>query len=217
MKTRAFEQLPFSELHYRKGRAEHGRQVFVSADQTRLYKLWYPEWEWADVVAQAYEAGYYDETWPKGVEALVTDQAGKNRGYIMRYVPPSRHLASFAYPRFSRHGFKTFFSRRHQLNADFLRALLSDIFLRARESGYLFTEVSIPNLWISNDAYHIFDLDSIRPVDWLFEQDPTKPDFIRRVINRQAMFDGLEELLQLHGITVPPRPSSAADLEQYFE
>ena len=216
MKAIPFDQLPFAELVFVKGRAERGRQLFVNRERSHYYKLWYPDWEWADMVRQAWRAGFYDDTWPTGVVGLIEDQQGQARGYVMRAVPPKRRLSAFAYPRFSRRGLKTFWADRSRRNTEYLLALLAKVTARSRASGFMFTELSVPNLWLGNDAYHLFDLDAVRPMKWLFETQPTDAHFVRSLVNQQTMFENIRELLVLHGLPAPQRLTGLAELESYL-
>ena len=216
METIPFNQLPFADLVFVKGRAEQGRQLFVNREGTHYYKLWYPDWEWATMAQEAWQAGFYDDSWPAGVAGLIEDQHGQARGYVMRAISPKRRLAAFAYPRFSRRGIKTLWASRSRRHAGYLLALLAEVVTRSRASGYMFTELSVPNLWLGNGGYHLFDLDAVRPVKWLFGAQPTDAHFVRSLVNRQALFENIRELLVIHRLPVPQRLTTLAELESYL-
>jgi hypothetical protein len=220
-----FEEVDFEELM--PFRVKRERAVFWHRRKPLVVKLFAADWEFANQVALGYESGVYDERLVPNMEALIKDEHGRNRGYIMKRIPAGKILDNFCYSTFSVQRLRKavtgeirindILSRRERLRPKALLEMLQLLLERAEKTGLLFAEFSPPNIWVSKKGYHLLDLDALRPLEWLMCKDTEDAEFIRKLVNRLEISDNLNNLLRMHGLKSPGRLHEAHNPAVYWK
>ena len=207
-----FEEINFDSLSVFKVKKD--RQVFYDEKDKLFYKIFVDGWEFADKVEEGIDSGYYDKIFVPNWCGIIKNNKGMNKGYITREFDEKNVLLA-NYPRklSNKHTIKKLL-RRHltikEVLFPYFRPSITHLlkilrlhFTRAIKSGYIWIELNSLHIWVDSTGYHIFDLDALRSLEWIFCIDKGDPEYIRKVINRKHLNRGLRELIHLHGLKFP--------------
>lgn len=221
----AFESIDFDVLTARTVKTH--RSVFFDESRPLVYKLYAPDWEFADVTANGFARGFYDAVLAPTIVGLIQDKQKRNRGYIMKRIPSDRFLDNIALRIFEPRAFFKLYRReitpltllwpRYSLRQDFVLHLLRTLFSRALTTNLIFAEMTPPNIWVDEVGYHIVDLDALREIDWIFCSDRDDPEYVRKAVNRRSINDSLRQLLTLHKLTYPGHMRHRDDMRHFWE
>jgi len=220
-----FEDINFDDLVLYSDKKD--RKIFFHKSEPLAYKFFSDDWEFANQLEIAIKNGYYDKELVPNFIGLIKDKKGLDKGYLCYRVNKEQILENCLLKKFSLSYFKKlingsikltdFFSRsRYKPNSDYLIKFLDIVFSRSQKTQMLFIEVDLPNLWISNKGYHIFDLDAIRSFNWVFCQNKNDPEYIRKIINKKNFNRDLRKIIELHGFKFPFEINYPEDIEKFL-
>jgi len=205
-----FEKINFAELTCIK--AKKDRQIFFHDSKPIVFKFFKEGWEFADKTEQGINSCYYDALLVPNFLGLIKNKNNSNCGYVCKRFKESQQLVSYT-KKNVKAILKNFFRQDSSLknilvpeykpNNKYLVELLFNIFSRALKTNFIFSELNPIHIWTDNKGYYLFDLDSLREVDWLFCQNRNDPEYMRKIINCSNFNRGLRELLKLHNYDSP--------------
>ena len=219
-----YEDINFDELEFVTVKPE--RQVLFHQNKQHVYKYFYPGYEFANNVEVAIDVGLYDKQLIPNFVALIKSRNDENRGFISerfrkeqvldnidslfsfnsfkKIINKERNLRSYIFPKF-------------KLNQIFLNRLLHTIFLRSIKTKLLFIAINTVHIWVDTDGYHLLDLESVRPFEWIFSEDKTDTEYLRKLHNKKSFNKNLKKVIELHGLIFPCEINSADDIPKFWE
>ena len=69
---------------------------------------------------------------------------------------------------------------------------------------------------MDSDGYHLLDLESIRPFEWVFSDDKTDIEFIRKLHNKKIFNKNLKKVIEFHGLIFPHEINCAEDISKFW-
>jgi len=216
-----FEDLDFKNMTCVRGKKD--RQIFFHDSKPIVYKTYVEGWEYADTIEQGINSGFYDLSLIPNFIALIQEKNNKNRGYATYKMDEHRILSNQLKKNkintflklINKKIHKNYFQKKPYQN--YLVVLLFNLFFKIIKTELIFTELNIVHIWQGKKGYHIFDLDSLREIDWLLSEDKNKNDFLRSIVNRDSFNKGLKELIELHGFQYPFKIVQKGDIPVFWE
>jgi len=206
-----FEKINFEELTCIKGKND--RQVFFHDSKPIVYKIFKEGWEFADKTEQGINCSFYDNLLVPNFLGLIKNKRNSNCGYVCKRFMESQQLVNYTKKNNVKTILKQFIRRdtsikdllmpQYKPSNKYLVKLLFNIFSRALKTNVIFTELNPIHIWTDNKGYYLFDLDSLRELDWLFCQNRNDPKFMIKIINCSNFNRGLRELIELHNYDFP--------------
>jgi hypothetical protein len=217
------DDIDFTKLDFNNARIKKDRQVFFDQDKKLVYKFFRPDWEFANNVERAFSLGYYNSSLVPNFHSLIKDNNNKNRGYITSVFIKED---SFEYYKIRKLNFAQkvinkiiAYNRlpRKMLNIQHLNKLLDQLIQNSTDYGVIFLATSLDHIWVSSDGYHIFDLESIRDIDWIIDINNNDQSAIRLQVNCYYFNYNLKELIEAHGLKFPFKIDNKKKLESFMK
>ncbi len=225
LKVIKFENIDFSLLDFIKGKPRN-RQLFFSLDGKMVYKTWVKDWQWADCLEEGIKANYYDIKLIPNLYALIKDNKGENRGYVMVRVSDDQLLSNFENV-FSVRSWikwlkgettlKRMFLPKYKKNQMALSKLVYEVLARALRTKRVFVDFCVANLWADKNNYYLFDLENCVGFDWFFNKNSEHPEHVRQAIHRHIFNRGMEKLFKMHNLIFPMRIDKEEDIAIFWE
>jgi len=223
LKVVQINDLDLEKSEFVKGKI-NSRLIFFSHDKKFAYKIWDKNYLWANLTEQGFHSNYYDNKLVPNFYALIKDKEGCNRGYITRIVKSQQCLQNIEISLLikiiglikKRISLRDELKYRYKFSKKSLTKLLFTIFSRAVKTKRMFTDIGVNNFWTDGDSYYLFDLESCREFDYIFNKNTTDPEYINQVRIRNNINKGLKTAIEKHELIFPMRINKEEDLVKFW-
>jgi len=221
-----FNDIDFSKLNFVKTKGRVDVQLFYSLDSKTVWKIWGKEYKWSNCVEFGIDNTYYDELLVPNLYAIIKDTDGQNRGYVSYMVSSANYLSNYK-KKFSRNTLADLIARKITLrnvlklknnwNKNALSKLVFIILSRSIKTKTIYTDLNFSDLWVDKENYYLFNLESLKELNWFFAKDCDHPDYIEQVISRHNFNKNINILLYKHGLITPMKINSEKNIYLFWK
>ena len=218
-----YEDINFDELDIIT--AKKSRHVMFGRNNNLVFKIFEKDWEFANNVEIAIDAGLYDKQLIPNFVALIKSRNYENRGFVSERFKEEQVIDNigslFSFDSFKKiikkeNTLKDYILPKFKLNQYYLNKLLYIIFSRSIKTRLLFIAINTVHTWVDSDGYHLLDLESIRLFEWIFSYDKTDIEYIRKLHNKKSFNKNLKKVIEFHGLIFPHEINCAEDISKFW-
>ena len=219
-----FEDINFDELDIITGKTQ--RHVMFGRKNNLVFKTFREDYEFKNNVEIAIDTGLYDKKLIPNFTALIKTRSDENRGFVSerfendQVIDNIDSLVSFnSFKKLIKFEktVKDFILPKFKLNQYHLNKLLYIIFTRSIKTRLLFIAINTVHTWVDSDGYHLLDLESVRPFEWIFSDDKKDIEYIRKLHNKKSFNKNLKKIIEWHGLIFPQEINFVHDIPIFWK
>jgi hypothetical protein len=220
-----FQDIDFQSLEL--FRAKKERHIFFHNLEPLVFKFFNKGWEFADKIEQGIKLGFYDQRLVPNFIGLIKGPDGENRGYVCRRFEEEQMLCHYPRKESLKNIVKNVITRKAYLQRlvfprykpmrKSLIDLLWLLFSRALKTEIIFIELNPIHVWTDGRGYYIYDLDAQRDFDWLFCEDKSDLEYIRKKSYLDHFNRSLKSLVEYHELKFPFKIMSKHEINPFWE